>query len=93
MFVETLQAREEAELGLNMDRPPEDATEADVLYYTNPSSAINPRHYAPTHIEGHPQKHTLSKTFGLKVCTYEYYTFFVTFYTSVADQDAFAWVL
>jgi hypothetical protein len=37
-------AREEAELGMMTDRPPEDETEADVLYYTNPSSAINPRH-------------------------------------------------
>ena len=39
-------AREEADLGLAADRQPEDETEADVLYYTNPSSAVNPRHTA-----------------------------------------------
>ena len=40
-------------------------------------------------LKGTLKNHTLSKTIGLKVCTYVYYTFFVTFYTSVADQDTY----
>jgi hypothetical protein len=37
-------AREEAELGVDLDRPRPEDSEADVLYYTNPSSGgMNPR--------------------------------------------------